>query len=209
MPQRGRLKPDDEQRVRENIIKLKENIDGQLFLDLFFQKKIITQDERLQIKALPTRLKRADAFLDRLLDSGPGDAYGCFIEILRQHYEAIANTVQQGMVGSSYYSWFENSNNFSSVRRDHKLKAADISQLAECFQVNWPVIFLRLQFSSCLIEQEYVRNPQDKRAVIVNLMKKRDITLKTLVETLRKVEDDHSAIFDWKTLEKFVAKLPL
>ncbi|KAI8781775.1 death domain-containing protein CRADD [Biomphalaria glabrata] len=175
----------------------------------FFKKKIITQDEREHIKALPTRLKRADAFLDRLLDSGPADAYGCFIEILRQHYEDIAKIVEEAKGVEISYSWFEE---LPDQFKQTQITDAMATRLSECLGSNWERVMLELGHSQVIIDREKQNCSKNVVRAITNLLIKwrqqqhRAATYEKLVGCLKLLNNGRSVNINFNKLENILVE---
>ncbi|CAL1527014.1 unnamed protein product [Lymnaea stagnalis] len=216
----GRLKPEDEKRIRSNFVLLKGEIDGKDFVDFLYQEHVFDGDDKEMMNACKIRSERADLLLTSLLKSGPGKSYKCFFQILNEKYPTLASILERTPTDDcssrSYYSWFDS---VDEVKKRHKITQADTCKLFECFDDNWPNIFHQLGFSSGEIEQEYIKHQHDSRAEMMSLLMKgnrqrvtvvqddRDFTLEEVVEALKRVEDTAVCFIKWDAVKQFVNKI--
>lgn len=89
--QNGRLKAEDEAKIRVHYLEIKKNIDGADFIDEFYSKGVFTLEDMEDIKAEKTPLARADLFLSKLFHSGPNGAYTAFLEVINNKYKPLAD----------------------------------------------------------------------------------------------------------------------
>lgn len=95
---RGRLKLEDERRLRKNYEDLVDEIDGKYFLTTLFSKNIFTLDDKEEVESLRTRKKRAQKMLDKLFHCGPGDAFSEFMKILEKEYPHMADKLKNTVI---------------------------------------------------------------------------------------------------------------
>ena len=93
---RGKLKPQDEEKIIRNFTYLIEQIiDGKYLTEFLFEKSVITQDDREAIETKATGKERSKALVDQILKSGPGDSYSIFISVLKERgYEHVASKLE-------------------------------------------------------------------------------------------------------------------
>lgn len=95
---RGRLKLEDERRLRKNYEDLVDEIDGKYFLTTLFSKNIFTLDDKEEVESLPTRKKQTQKMLDKLFHCGPGDAFSVFMKILEKEYPHMADKLKNTVI---------------------------------------------------------------------------------------------------------------
>lgn len=88
---RGKLKEQDERKIRSNWMLLLEELDGEHVVNQLFQKNIITLDDMHQVKAEKTPRRRTEALLKVVLHAGPGAAFDEFVSALKETYPHIAD----------------------------------------------------------------------------------------------------------------------
>lgn len=91
---RGRLKSEDEERIKKNYQLLKDEIDPKYIVDHMFSKSIFSLDDKEEILCHPSRGGRAEAFLNKLLNAGPNKAYVIFVNVLEEEYPHVAERLK-------------------------------------------------------------------------------------------------------------------
>jgi len=80
--EKGQLKPQDAERIRKNIVYLTEELSAEHVSLILYQENVFTLDDYEEIRSKPTRIKKVQAMLDMLMNSGPNEAYSKFINAL-------------------------------------------------------------------------------------------------------------------------------
>ena len=98
---KGKLKPNDYQKIQQNFTYLCDEVDARDLTDELFQENVLTQDDIEEIEAIPAQGKRTKAFLGMVLNAGPGDAYTKFLAALKQQYEHVAQKLEETISSAS------------------------------------------------------------------------------------------------------------
>ncbi|XP_059165231.1 uncharacterized protein LOC131947869 [Physella acuta] len=208
--QHGRLKKDDENKIRVHYVEIKNNIDGKEFTDEFYSQGVFTYEDKEEIDREKTRLARAELFLGKLFHSGPYGAYPAFVKVVNIKYQGLAEIFNEEIPASEYpskyYSWFD------TVKDERRAKIPtdkELSDLAQCFIFNWQNAYLDLGFTSGELEQGYIRLKENAHAQmtqhLVTLKNKNSaFTFKYLIDKLVNLEKGGNTFFDWDTIKAIV-----
>uniref|UniRef100_A0A0B7BMJ7 Death domain-containing protein n=1 Tax=Arion vulgaris TaxID=1028688 RepID=A0A0B7BMJ7_9EUPU len=209
MPVRkGKLKPVDAVRLTRNYSMLLEDIDGQYFVADLFSKGVFTADDKEEVSSQAYRRKRTEVMLDKLLDSGPGEAYNAFIEILAREYPDVAVRLNETSgvdeIPTPDYSWFDSIPD--SIKKSI-ITDADASRLSRSFVRNWKQIMILLGLTETMIDIESQNSPYSTIPILITTLlikwKQRfysQATFEALVKVLQEV-DTVEACVDWECVK--------
>ncbi|BFZ10410.1 hypothetical protein BsWGS_13449 [Bradybaena similaris] len=210
---RGKLKPDDEYRLQANYSFMIEEIDAQYLLSELFSKFVIDADDKEKILSKPTTRERTQLLLDILLNSGPGEAYSNFVEVLEEKYSHVAAILKGTEVKDTlrrHYTWYEE---IPNEVKNRMITDADASRISTAIGDGWRDVMLRLEVSKVEIEQELFNHQHDTISNIITylLIKWRQrlykqATVDSLVSVLKEVDEAGSCTIAWEIVEKALKK---
>uniref|UniRef100_A0A2C9L6J3 CARD domain-containing protein n=1 Tax=Biomphalaria glabrata TaxID=6526 RepID=A0A2C9L6J3_BIOGL len=90
---KGKLKPEDEQTIRENYFLLREELDAKDLVEYLCQHKVLDKNERKQIISKKLKWKRND--LSLILNAGPGDEFQLFMRAIEEHFKDLHSRLQE------------------------------------------------------------------------------------------------------------------
>lgn len=171
---KGKLKPEDEQRIRKNFTYLKEEIDGKHIVDHLYQENVISLDDKEEIIHQVTRGQRTEKLLMILLNAGPGKAYQVFFKALEEQYPHVATTLKDTPLQDpseskeeNLYEWF---GQLPDWFKNSEIKDATASRLSTCFGKNWESLMLSLGHKQPVIEIEMQNCGHNARRAITGLL---------------------------------------
>nr|KAI8738814.1 structural maintenance of chromosomes protein 2-like; partial [Biomphalaria glabrata] len=92
---KGKLKPEDEQTIRENYFLLREELDAKDLVEYLCQHKVLDKNERKQIISKKLKWKRNDLLLSLILNAGPGDEFQLFMRAIEEHFKDLHSRLQE------------------------------------------------------------------------------------------------------------------
>ncbi|CAL1527015.1 unnamed protein product [Lymnaea stagnalis] len=171
---KGKLKAEDERRIRQNFVYLKEEIDGKHIVDHLYQRNVISLDDKEEIDSQITRSQRTEKLLTILLNAGPGAAYQVFYDALEEQYNHVAKVLKDTPMQDlneareeELYDWFDKLPD--SFKKSETTDAA-LSRLATCFGKNWESLMLILGHKQPVIEIEMQNCGHNGRRAITGLL---------------------------------------
>lgn len=165
---RGKLKPQDEEKIIRNFTYLIEQIiDGSYLTEFLFEKSVITQDDREAIETKATGKERSKALVDQILKSGPGDSYSIFISVLKeQGYEHVASKLEDE---KRVVEPDEDKPLLSDEILDKVITESSASKIAFQLGAGWEHLIIQLGISNLKINQEK-KKPNTETVTITNLI---------------------------------------
>ncbi|GFS20672.1 death domain-containing protein cradd [Elysia marginata] len=203
---KGKLKPDDEAKIRSNYLFITEQVDARDLTGGLYQENVFTVDDVEEIEALPSRAKRTEKMLSLLLGSGPGEAYNNFLKVLKVAYDHVAEALEATSTEveqNSTWTWFDE---MSDETKSMTISDGDSSRISSKIGTGWEKVILCLGLTNVNISQVQSKHPNDRTLVITNLLirwrqsKGRAATLQSLVQVLREVDDLELDIEGLKTV---------
>ncbi|XP_059143110.1 death domain-containing protein CRADD-like [Physella acuta] len=208
---RGKLKSEDEERIKKNYQLLKDEIDPKYIVDHMFSQSVFNLDDKEEILCHPSRGGRAEAFLNKLLNAGPNKAYAIFVNVLEEEYphvaEKLKSTVLDIKLEECPYSWFDDS---SDIDKNHRITQAEASRLASCFGKNWEHVMLQFGHRMASIEIELQSKGNNIRLTITNLLIRwcqqqgNNATYRNFIDTLKKASETQVATIDWEGIQEIM-----
>ncbi|XP_055873117.1 uncharacterized protein LOC106050690 isoform X1 [Biomphalaria glabrata] len=89
MPPRGKLKQQDDLRLRKNHLLLKNELDALKITDFLYEKDILDRDDIERIESGRTTMERNEILLRRISNIGPEGAFDIFLDSLKEDYKHL------------------------------------------------------------------------------------------------------------------------
>ncbi|XP_013063451.2 death domain-containing protein CRADD-like [Biomphalaria glabrata] len=211
MPMRGKLKQNDEAVIRQNYLFLKEEIEAKHIVDYLYSKDVISLDDKEEIVCQPSRSRRNDVLLDKLMHAGPGIAYCEFLKALDEEYSHVSQKLRKTKLPAAQQqqeqSWFEE---LPDQFKQTLITDAMATRLSECFGSNWESVMLELGHTQVIIDREKQNCSNNVVRAITNLLIKwrqkqpKVATYEKLVECLESMKDGGNVNIDFNELEKII-----
>ncbi|XP_055873119.1 uncharacterized protein LOC106050690 isoform X2 [Biomphalaria glabrata] len=96
MPPRGKLKQQDDLRLRKNHLLLKNELDALKITDFLYEKDILDRDDIERIESGRTTMERNEILLRRISNIGPEGAFDIFLDSLKEDYKHLYDALVKG-----------------------------------------------------------------------------------------------------------------
>ncbi|CAG5119245.1 unnamed protein product [Candidula unifasciata] len=211
---RGKLKPGDENSLRANYSYLAGEIDAQYLVAELFSQFVIDANDKEKIQSKATARERTLVLLDVLLDSGPGEAYNKFVEVLTKEYPDAAEKLKEEAPFEEtlqpQYSWYEE---LPAEIKNCVITEADASRISNAIGGGWRHVMALLGIRDVEIQQELFNHPHAGPADFITTFlikwrqrQFRQATVDKLVSVLKEVDEAGTCTVDWGKVEKALKK---
>ncbi|KAK6960803.1 structural maintenance of chromosomes protein 2, partial [Biomphalaria glabrata] len=91
---KGKLKPEDEQTIRENYFLLREELDAKDLVEFLCQHKVLADNDKQRIISKKIKSERNDLLLSLILNAGSGDGFQLFMTSIEKHFKNLHSRLQ-------------------------------------------------------------------------------------------------------------------
>jgi len=164
--QRGKLKWEDEQKIRKNYNDICKNIESQDLTPQLFAQNVINEDDKDVINSKATRRERAEALADRMLNAGKGDNFQIFLNILKEEYTDLVEQIESTEVSDDKKEDLQLPDSVLSLPVTDK----HASRVSGYIGKGWRHLMIELGLSPIKIDRESGQHGEGTTTTLTNLI---------------------------------------